>query len=66
MKKNPVKYIALFLVFFLIQIIISSAAFADNRPVLIVGDDEYYPPYSFIDEKGQPAGFNIELYYCCC
>ena len=61
MKKKPAKYIALFLVIFLIQIIIPSAAFADTRPVLIVGDDEYYPPYSFIDEKGQPAGFNIEL-----
>ena len=61
MKKNPVNYIALFLVILLIQLIIPSAAFADTRPVLIVGDDEYYPPYSFIDEKGQPAGFNIEL-----
>lgn len=32
-----------------------------NRPLLIVGDDINYPPYSFIDKNGNPAGFNIEL-----
>ncbi len=31
------------------------------RPVLIIGDDINYPPYSFIDDNGQPAGFSIEL-----
>ena len=33
----------------------------DVRPVLIIGDDINYPPYSFVDENGQPAGFSIEL-----
>ncbi|AWI04674.1 HD domain-containing phosphohydrolase [Clostridium drakei] len=28
---------------------------------IIIGDDKDYPPYSFIDEKGNPAGFDIEL-----
>ncbi len=28
---------------------------------IIIGDDKNYPPYSFIDEKGNPAGFDIEL-----
>ena len=36
-------------------------ATSSNKPVLIVGDDIYYPPYSFIDDSGNPAGFNVEL-----
>lgn len=32
-----------------------------QRPKLIVGDDINYPPYSYIDENGKPAGFNVEL-----
>lgn len=28
---------------------------------LIIGDDINYPPYSYIDENGNPAGFNVEL-----
>jgi two-component system, cell cycle sensor histidine kinase and response regulator CckA len=28
---------------------------------IIVGGDNAYPPYEFIDENGQPAGFNIDL-----
>lgn len=29
--------------------------------VLIIGDDINYPPFSFIDENGDPAGYNIDL-----
>ena len=29
--------------------------------VIVIGDDINYPPYSFIDENGEPAGFNIEI-----
>ncbi|MBV7271341.1 transporter substrate-binding domain-containing protein [Clostridium sp. PL3] len=28
---------------------------------IIIGDDKNYPPYSFIDENGNPSGFDIEL-----
>jgi len=28
---------------------------------IIIGDDKYYPPYSFIDENGNLTGFNVEL-----
>lgn len=28
---------------------------------IIIGDDKDYPPYSFIDENGNPTGFNVEL-----
>lgn len=32
-----------------------------KRPLLIVGDDINYPPYSYLDQNGEPAGFNVEL-----
>ncbi|MBE0585810.1 MAG: transporter substrate-binding domain-containing protein, partial [Desulfofustis sp.] len=28
---------------------------------IIIGGDHNYPPYEFLDEKGQPAGYNVEL-----
>lgn len=30
-------------------------------PVVVVGGDRGYPPYEFIDDAGQPSGFNVEL-----
>ncbi len=30
-------------------------------PPVIVGGDDSYPPYEFIDERGRPSGFNVEL-----
>ena len=29
--------------------------------LLIVGGDKNYPPYEYLDEKGQPTGFNVDL-----
>lgn len=31
-----------------------------DRP-MVVGGDHNYPPYEFLDELGQPTGFNVEL-----
>jgi PAS domain S-box-containing protein len=31
-----------------------------NRPV-IIGGDHNYPPFEYLDEKGKPAGFTVEL-----
>ncbi|MFP3871211.1 MAG: PAS domain S-box protein, partial [Syntrophobacteria bacterium] len=31
-----------------------------NRRI-IVGGDHNYPPYEYLDEKGRPAGYNVEL-----
>ncbi|SFL57848.1 two-component system, NarL family, sensor histidine kinase EvgS [Desulfomicrobium norvegicum] len=28
---------------------------------IIVGGDHQYPPFEYLDEKGSPAGFNVEL-----
>ncbi len=29
--------------------------------IIVIGDDINYPPYSFVDDNGQPAGFNIDI-----
>jgi two-component system sensor histidine kinase EvgS len=35
----------------------------DNLPKsrIVVGGDSNYPPYEYLDENGQPAGYNVEL-----
>lgn len=33
----------------------------EESPRIIVGADLNYPPFEFIDENGQPAGFNYDL-----
>jgi ABC-type amino acid transport substrate-binding protein len=33
----------------------------ENLPLLRVADDYNYPPYSYLDESGNPSGYNIEL-----
>jgi PAS domain S-box-containing protein len=35
---------------------------AENRKSYEVRGDQYYPPYEFINDKGEPDGFNIELF----
>ncbi|MDP3385733.1 MAG: transporter substrate-binding domain-containing protein, partial [Eubacteriales bacterium] len=40
---------------------ITVEASSKSKPLLIIGDDIDYPPYSFIDDDGNPAGFNVEL-----
>jgi len=32
-----------------------------SQPIITVGGDRDYPPYEFLDEKGQPAGYNVDL-----
>lgn len=34
---------------------------ARARSRIIVGGDDNYPPYEFLDANGQPAGFNVDL-----
>lgn len=29
--------------------------------IIVVGGDHYHPPYEFLDEDGEPAGYNVEL-----
>ncbi len=37
-----------------------SALAQEGRPLIVRGDDNY-PPYEFLDDAGQPAGYNIDL-----
>jgi polar amino acid transport system substrate-binding protein len=44
----------------------ATAAAAQGEPtagpgVVVVGGDRDYPPYEFLDDAGQPAGFNVDL-----
>ncbi|WP_245611383.1 transporter substrate-binding domain-containing protein [Solidesulfovibrio alcoholivorans] len=32
-----------------------------TRRPLLIGGDRNYPPYEYLDENGQPAGFNVDL-----
>lgn len=32
-----------------------------SQPTIIIGGDRDYPPYEFLDKKGQPAGYNVDL-----
>lgn len=41
--------------------VVQSQETQDNRPSIRVGDDYNYPPYSYLDENGEPTGYNIEL-----
>ena len=44
---------------------VSAAAAQKGLPetgrVIVVGGDQSYPPYEFLDKNGQPAGYNVEL-----
>lgn len=33
----------------------------ESRPILRFGGDANYPPFEFLDQNGQPAGFQIDL-----
>jgi len=32
-----------------------------SKPLIRVGGDNNYPPYEFLDETGEPTGYNVEL-----
>jgi ABC-type amino acid transport substrate-binding protein/nitrogen-specific signal transduction histidine kinase len=36
-------------------------AIEHSRSRIVVGGDSNYPPYEFLDENGQPAGYNVDL-----
>jgi polar amino acid transport system substrate-binding protein len=50
---------------FLLLVLYADAAFAQGgsaaKAPLVVGGDFNYPPYEFLDKKGKPAGFNVDL-----
>ncbi|MGM0432107.1 MAG: transporter substrate-binding domain-containing protein [Spirochaetota bacterium] len=36
-------------------------SFSREYDRVIIGGDKSYPPYEFLDENGEPAGFNVDL-----
>ncbi len=57
----------LFLLLLLLQIFLPSDLMAQKDPrsvgdkTIIVGGDHNYPPYEFLDENNEPAGYNVDL-----
>ena len=41
--------------------VLSAPAAAQEPRVLIYGGDREFPPYEYLDEQGEPQGFNIQL-----
>jgi polar amino acid transport system substrate-binding protein len=37
------------------------AAWAGSEKPIVIGGDKNFPPYEFLDKKGRPTGFNVEL-----
>ena len=56
------KYILLVIFSLLITVMVfgSQALWAAEKKVYINGIDADYPPFAYIDEKGNPAGFDVE------
>lgn len=42
-------------------LLITSVAFGAEIKTVVIGMDEDYPPYEFVDEKGEPAGLLVDL-----
>ncbi len=40
---------------------VQSVEAAPAQRVLTIGGDRNYPPYEYLDDKGQPTGFNVDL-----
>ncbi|WP_300671406.1 transporter substrate-binding domain-containing protein [Desulfoluna sp.] len=51
----------LFLFFCLALLLTETAVRAEPPARIVFGGDAQYPPYEFIDEQGEPAGFTVEL-----
>lgn len=71
-NKNTPPYISLFIASMAIAVIFFSsrivlAETSDSVPIvkqdqsIIIGDDHSYPPFAFLDENGEPSGFNVEI-----
>lgn len=60
-----IKFLQIILITALIvsQSFFISEATLKYSKTIIFGDDINYPPYSFIDENGNPAGYNVDLAY---
>ena len=51
----------LFTILFIVIFGISNYPQSSSKDTLVFGSDEFYPPYEFLNDKGEPEGFNIDL-----
>lgn len=58
---SPMKYKAYFLMLLLVPFTVAAKDIKDSNSKILVGGDHNYPPYEFINEQGQPDGYNTEL-----
>lgn len=58
-----IRWLQLFALLLCVVISLSTKAapLERSKQQIIVGGDHYHPPYEFIDENGEPAGYNVEL-----
>jgi len=61
-QRNTAILVIVFLLVFsaLVAIAHAQESVTSRRP-LVVGGDKNYPPYEYLDENGQPAGFDVDL-----
>jgi signal transduction histidine kinase len=45
----------------LLLLVAAGPAAGEVPAVVVVGGDRDYPPYEFLDQAGQPAGYNVDL-----
>lgn len=63
-KRSIILRFLLFVLLFSVmeaQITTVDAIFDTEKPKIIFGDKINYPPFSYLNERGQPSGFNVEL-----
>lgn len=54
--------VLILLLYLMVMALHSSVALADeSQKTLIIGADYNYPPYEFLNEQGEPAGYNVDL-----
>lgn len=55
------KYINKFILSIIILLFVSNVGYANKEDMIIIGGDENYPPYEFVDENGDYRGFNVDI-----
>lgn len=58
---SPMKNKVYFFLLLLVSFTVAAKDIKDTNSKILIGGDHNYPPYEFINEQGQPDGYNTEL-----